>query len=80
MAFKASEIQSSPKSTLIHDLSDREREVLRLIAMGRSTKMLADELNISVGTAETHRHSIMKKLKVSNVAGMVRIAVKAGLV
>lgn len=62
------------------DLSEREREILRLIAEGRSTKAIAEELFISVGTVETHRKSLMRKLDVHNVAGLVRIAVKEGLV
>lgn len=80
LAFKGNELSQYSNFALVMNLSDREREVLRLIAMGYSTKMIADQLSISVGTVETHRGSIMKKLEVQNVAGMVRIAVKEGLV
>lgn len=80
LAFKGNELSQDSNFALVMNLSDREREVLRLIAMGYSTKMIADQLSISVGTVETHRGSIMKKLEVQNVAGMVRIAVKEGLV
>ena len=62
------------------DLSRREREILCLIAEGYSTKEVAEELFISSGTVETHRKSLMRKLDVHNVAGLVRIAVKEGLV
>ncbi|NVK26402.1 MAG: response regulator transcription factor [Flavobacteriia bacterium] len=80
LAFKGEALQQSNHTHLTLDLSDREREVLKLIALGESTKMIADQLNISVGTVETHRGAIMKKLAVKNVAGMVRIAVQEGLV
>lgn len=80
LAFKGNELSRSLNPLRTLDLSEREREVLQLIAMGYSTKMLSDKLNISVGTVESHRSSIMKKLEVQNVAGMVRIAVKEGLV
>lgn len=68
----------SPVRTL--DLTDREREILTLIAEGNSSKEIAEQLFISVGTVETHRKSLIKKLDVKNIAGLVRIAVKEGLV
>lgn len=80
LAFKAHEIEAGSQPRLCLNLSDREREVLRLIALGHSTKMLAEALHISIGTVESHRHAIMQKLAVKNLAGMVRIAVKEGLV
>lgn len=61
-------------------LSVREKEVLTEVANGLSTKALSDKLCISIGTAETHRKNIMRKLDANNVADLVRIAVKAGLV
>ncbi len=61
-------------------LTEREREILTLIAEGLSTKGVAEKLFIAVRTVETHRKSIMEKLAVHNVAGMVRIAVQEGLV
>ena len=61
-------------------LTEREREILTLIAEGLSTKEIAEKLFIAVRTVETHRKSIMEKLSVNNVAGMVRIAVQEGLV
>tara|TARA_R110002050_G_scaffold154967_1_gene282894 strand:- start:304 stop:936 length:633 start_codon:yes stop_codon:yes gene_type:complete len=80
LAFKGEALYQSGQRHLTLDLSQREQEVLRLIALGDSTKMIADQLNISIGTVETHRSAIMKKLAVKNVAGMVRVAVKEGLV
>jgi DNA-binding NarL/FixJ family response regulator len=61
-------------------LTKREREVLKLIAEGLSTRDMSEQLIISTGTVETHRKSLLKKLEVNNVAGLVRIAVKEGLI
>lgn len=60
-------------------LSNRETEVLEHIAKGLSTNDIAQQLNISDNTVEFHRHNLMKKLQVSNVAQMVRKAMKLGL-
>lgn len=61
-------------------LSGRERQVLQLIAEGRSTKDVASLLNISVKTAESHRSRIMQKLDIHETASLVRYAVRRGLV
>jgi DNA-binding NarL/FixJ family response regulator len=61
-------------------LSEREREVLSLIAEGCTSKEIAARLFISVQTVETHRSNLMAKLKVRNMAGMVVYAVRLGLV
>jgi DNA-binding NarL/FixJ family response regulator len=61
-------------------LSPREREILKLIAEGKANKKIAELLSISVRTVEHHRSSIMKKLGVSNTAGLVRYAIKTELV
>lgn len=61
-------------------LSQREREVLALIADGSTSKEIASKLFISPQTVETHRSNLMTKLKVRNVAGMVVYAVRMGLV
>ena len=61
-------------------LTDREQEVLRLIAEGMSNKEVAKELSISVRTVEHHRFNIMRKLDVSNVAGLIKYAVKTKLI
>jgi two-component system, NarL family, response regulator NreC len=62
------------------DLTPREREVLKLVAEGRSSPEIARELNLSVKTVEGHRGRIMAKLDAKNVAGLVRHAVRLGLV
>ena len=61
-------------------LSIRERQVLQLIAEGKSTKDVASLLGISVKTAESHRSRLMKKLDIHETASLVRYAVRRGLV
>jgi two-component system response regulator NreC len=60
-------------------LSDREREVLRLLALGHTNQEIAQMLYISVRTAETHRAHIMQKLRLSSRAELVRYALDQGL-
>jgi two-component system, NarL family, response regulator NreC len=60
-------------------LSDREREVLRLLALGHTNQEIAKELYISVRTAETHRAHIMQKLRLSSRAELVRYALAEGM-
>ncbi len=63
-----------------HDpLTRREREVLQLIAEGKSTKEVAAILGVSVKTADTHRTHIMAKLDIHETAGLVRYAIREGL-
>jgi len=61
-------------------LSEREREVYQLLAEGRTNKMIADTLGVSVHTVETHRIRIMAKLDVHNMAELVLSAVRRGIV
>jgi DNA-binding NarL/FixJ family response regulator len=61
-------------------LSPRERQVLQLVAEGKSTKEVAALLGVSVKTAESHRTRIMSKLDIHETAGLVRYAIKRGLV
>jgi two-component system response regulator NreC len=60
-------------------LSEREREVLRLLALGHTNQEIAKQLFISVRTAETHRAHIMQKLRLSSRAELVRYAMAHGL-
>ena len=60
-------------------LTDREREVLQLIAEGKTTKDSADILGVSPKTIETHRMRLMKKLEIYETAGLVRYAIRKGL-
>ena len=69
------------KSELPPDpLTPREREVLLLVAEGKTTRAIADVLGISVKTAESHRTHILKKLDTPNIAGVVRYAIRQGLI
>jgi DNA-binding NarL/FixJ family response regulator len=61
-------------------LTPRQREVLKGIAEGRSTKRIALDLGLSVKTVETHRAQIMERLGIRDVAGLVRYAMRTGLV
>ena len=60
-------------------LSDREREVLRLLALGLTGKEIAKHLGISDRTVETYRSRLMQKLNVNNLADLVRFAIQAGI-
>jgi len=61
-------------------LSPRQREVLQLVAEGLSTKEIARRLDLSIKTVETHRSQLMKQLDIHEVAGLVRYALRTGLV
>lgn len=61
-------------------LSPRQREVLQLIAQGLSTKAIARRLDLSVKTVETHRTRLMQQLDVHEITGLVRYAVRTGLI
>ena len=60
-------------------LTSREREVLQLMAEGRSTKEIASLLKVSIKTIETHRHMIMEKLHLNSVAELTKYAIREGL-
>jgi DNA-binding NarL/FixJ family response regulator len=62
------------------ELSDRENQVLQLIAEGRANKQIANDLEISIKTVEKHRQNVMKKLHIHDVAGLVRYAFSEGIV
>jgi DNA-binding CsgD family transcriptional regulator len=70
----------SPTAVPLDPLSGRERQVLQLIAEGNNTKEIGGLLCISAKTAETHRRRIMEKLNISSVAGLVRYAIRRGLI
>jgi len=61
-------------------LSDRERQVLQLVAEGKTTKEIASMLGISVNTAESHRTNLMEKLDIHDTAGLVRYALRNGVI
>jgi DNA-binding NarL/FixJ family response regulator len=70
----------SGEATSFEVLTPRQREILQLIADGYSTKKIARTLRISVKTVETHRMQLMERLDIHDVAGLVRYAIRVGLV
>lgn len=71
----------SPSEVPLRDrLTSREREVVRLLAEGKSSKEVASSLSISVKTAETHRANIMRKLQLHSVSELVRYPVRNQIV
>lgn len=72
--------RTSSEPNPLEQLTPRQREVLQLIAEGKSTKEIADELYISTKTIETHRVQLMERLNIYDVAGLVRYAIRKGLV
>jgi len=67
-------------AALLHDLTEREVEVLAALSEGLDNKEIGRRLFISPRTVDTHRTNLMRKLDTHNVAGLVRLAIKAGLV
>jgi len=72
-------LSADKRPSAYSDLTAREREVLQLIAEGKSTKVIAMELCLSGKTIEWHRSRIMKKLGIESIAGLVRYAMAEGL-
>lgn len=73
-------IHDTPKARGSTHLTPRQSEVLQLIAAGNTTKKIAQKLNLSIKTVETHRTQVMKRLNIHNVAGLVRYAIRTGLI
>jgi DNA-binding NarL/FixJ family response regulator len=72
--------QTEPPKTEAVQLTYRQQEILRLIAEGRTTKEIAAVLGITLKTVETHRTRLMDVLDIHNVAGLVRYAIRTGLI
>jgi two-component system, NarL family, response regulator NreC len=68
--------QSGPE----HSLTEREREIVRLLAEGHSNKQVANCLGVSIRTAETHRATLMRKLDLDSLAALVRYAIRNSLI
>lgn len=76
-------IYSTPDKTIIPklgQLTERERSILILVAQGKNHTEIGEELFISPRTVDTHRQNLMRKLEIKNLAGLVRFAIKSGLV
>jgi two-component system response regulator NreC len=67
------------QSSVFSILTDREREVLQLLAEGKTTKEIAGKLSVSFKTIETHRKQIMDKLNVNSIAELTKYAVREGI-
>ncbi|KAA3650687.1 MAG: DNA-binding response regulator [Bacteroidetes bacterium] len=76
---KHSHFEIDPDTIQLSKLTEREIEVLKLIAEGFSNKEIGDQLFISHRTVDTHRTNLMKKLDAHNIAGLIKFAIKNGL-
>ena len=65
--------------TELDKLSAREREILQLVAEGRSSAQVAEMIHISVRTVDTHRYNVMQKLNIHSIAGLTKFAIAHGL-
>ncbi len=74
------QLQTRGLSDSYHLLTDREKEVLQLLAEGRSNKEVASLLNLGLSTVETHRANLMQKLNLHNTAEIVLYAVRKGII
>jgi DNA-binding NarL/FixJ family response regulator len=74
-------VVANPASSATSDfLTDREREILQLVAESNSTKEIASKLDISVKTVDNHRTNLMRKLNLHDVASLTRYALDVGLI
>jgi len=72
--------RTTGKQDLIEELTARQREILQLIAEGQNTKEIASTLDISAKTVNAHRLQLMARLDIHDVPGLVRYAIRSGLV
>ncbi len=77
---RGSSLHSGDERNRLSLLSSREQEVLELIGLGATTREISERLFLSERTIETHRKNIHSKLGVKNLAGLIRFAIKSGLV
>jgi DNA-binding NarL/FixJ family response regulator len=70
----------SPQAPLEEPLTTREREVLQLVAEGKTTKEIAVLLGVSVKTADAHRTRLMQKLDIHDIASLTRYAIRQGII
>lgn len=73
------ELDRERRRGLVELLTQREKEVLALVADGRSNKEIAEELGISPRTVESHRESLTRKLRIRSIAGLTRFALETGV-
>ena len=83
VAKRVLQLQVEPLQTASHkgrELTPRQREILQLIAEGNTTKGIAHKLGLSAKTVDAHRAQLMQRLGIREIAGLVRYAVRTGLV
>ena len=73
------DLESKPLPSALEGLSPRELQVLRLVAEGKTSKEIANMLDLGLQTVRSYRKTMMKKLSVNNVAGLTQLALAAGL-
>jgi len=73
--FKEAEVMPQFKQ-----ISQKERQVLQLVAEGEKTRDIAQKLGVSIKTVESHRRNIMKKLGIFSIAGLTKFAIKEGMI
>jgi len=72
--------EEKEKGSVFEKLTSRQREILQLIAEGNSTKDIALKLNLSIKTVESHRMQIMRRLEIHDIPGLVRYAIRKGII
>jgi DNA-binding NarL/FixJ family response regulator len=72
--------RAGPEHSPLDRLTPRQREILQLIAEGNTTKAIATKLGLSVKTVETHRAQLMERLEAHDIASLVRLAIRLGIV
>jgi len=73
------DLESKERAGPLEGLSPREQQVLRLVAEGKTSKDIATMLNLGLQTVRTYRKTLMKKIGVTNIAGLTQVALAAGL-
>lgn len=73
---RSMEVEKSP----LEELTPRQREILKLIAEGKNNREIAASLGVSMKTVDTHRTQLMQRLNIHDIAGLVRFAIKMGLI
>ena len=73
-------IREPARGRRVSPLTPREREVLKEVTEGRTSKEIAERLRVSVRTVETHRKRIMQKLDIHSTAGLTRFAIVRGII
>ena len=73
-------MKKNTKAAPLDSLSPREREVLKLVVEGRTSKQIARALGVLPSTVDTYRSRLMTKLGVNDIPALVRLAIRAGLI